>query len=639
MNDDQVQDAREQGEAPGRPAKAGLFRWKAIVPMLVFAVLLVIFWLFYVDRVIRKTIEFVGTEIVGAKVELASARLRLVQADLVLRGLQVTDPNQPMRNLVEVPELVADLNGRALLSKKAVVETLAVRGMRFGTPRRTSGAIENPSPTTGLVTRRVVDWANAIPVPTLDFAGLAGTVVRVEAINADSLHSLRQARLIQAAGDSIRTALEARIRGLDPQPVIDSARALVARLEGTDPRRLNAAQTASTVAEARSTIQRVTRTKDDVTAAKAAADSGVADLRALVAGMDSARQADYAYARGLLNIPSLAAPDVSMSLFGTMMIERLKPILYWVNLAEQYIPPGLDPRRDPGPERFRMAGTVYRFPFQHAWPAFLLEHGEADLAIGGESVAAGAYRAVVTGATTEPSVYGRPMVFSAGRTSDVGPRDLRIGGMMDRVGAPRDSLMALIPGVSFGTIPIGAANASLDLGSSLLELALTRSGEELGGLYRVTSDAVRWQRAGDSAAAAAAPIGSTAWAEGILWRSISTVPNVAIEARISGTLAAPRFALSSNVGDAVSASLRQALGQEVQRAEAQARAQVDRMVNEQAARVRSQLTQLETDLSQRLGAQREQLAQAEQQLQQQVDRLTQQVPGVRLPGGIRLPRP
>jgi uncharacterized protein (TIGR03545 family) len=615
-----------------------LFRWKAIVPMLVFAVLLAVFWVFYVDRAIRKAIEFVGTEIVGAKVELESARLRLVQADLVLKGLQVTDPNQPMRNLFEIPELVADLNGRALLSKKVVVETLAVRGMRFGTPRQTSGAIENPSPATGLVTRRVLDWANGIPVPTLDLAGLAGTVVRVEAINADSLRTLRQARLVQAAADSTRSALEARIRGLDPQPVIDSARALVTQLQGTDPRRMSAAQAATTAAGARSTIQRVTRTKDDVIAAKAAVDSGVAALRGLVGQMDEARQADYAYARGLLNIPSLAPPDISMSLFGAMAIERLKPVLYWVHLAEQYIPPGLDPRRDPGPERLRMAGTTYRFPFQHAWPAFLLEHADADLAIGGETVVAGAYRAVVTGATTEPTVYGRPMYFSAGRTSNVGPRDLRVGGMMDRVGAPRDSVTALVPGVTLPAIPIGGANATLDLGRSTLELVQTRSGAALDGIYRVTSDAVQWRRTGDSAVAAAAPMGSRAWAEGLLWRAISSVPNVSIEARIGGTLEAPRFALSSNVGDAVSASLRQALGQEVQRAEAQARAQVDRLVAEQTARARAQLTQIETELAQRLGVQQGQLAQVEQELRQQVTRLTQQVPGVQLPGGIRLPR-
>jgi uncharacterized protein (TIGR03545 family) len=616
-----------------------LFRWKAIVPMLLLVVVITAAWALYVDVAIRRAIEFVGTELVGAKVELASARLRLLNADLVLKGLQVTDPNAPMTNLVEVPEMVADLNGRALLSTKVVVETLAVRGMRFGTPRRTSGALKDAPPTSGLVTRRVLAWADGIPVPTLDLAGLAGTVVRVDAISADSLRTTREARAAQAAADSMRSALETQVRAIEPQPLIDTVRALVARLQGSDPRRMNAAQIATTANDARQMVQRVNQAKERVLALKAAADSSVRRTQGLVRTLDEARQADYAYARGLLNVPSLAGPDISMALFGRMAIERLKPVLYWVHMAEQYVPPGLDPRRSRGPERARMSGTTYTFPQQRTWPQFLLERGEVDLAIGGEAVAAGAYTARITGATTEPTVYGRPMLFSASRTSNVGPRDLRIGGMMDRVGAPRDSLNALVPGVAIPPIAIGAANATLDMGRSTIELRLTRSGDQLAGLYRMTSDSVRWRRAADSAGmATAAPVGSRAWAEGLLWRSLSALSGVTIEAGISGTLDAPRFTLASNVGTAVSTGLQQALGEEIRRAEAQARAQVDRAVNEQVARVRAQLMQMETLIAQRLGAQQEQLARAEQELRQQVDRLTQQVPGIRLPGGVRLPR-
>lgn len=181
-----------------------LFRWKAIVPMVLAAVIIVVAWMLLIDHAIRRAIEVVGTELVGAKVELSSARLRLTHADLVLRGLRVTDPNAPMTNLVEVAEMVANLNGRALLAKKAVVETLAVRGVRFGTPRTTSGAVSKQGSQAASVTRRITDWAGSIPLPTLDLSGLVGTVVKVGAVNADSLRTLRLARSLQASGDSAR---------------------------------------------------------------------------------------------------------------------------------------------------------------------------------------------------------------------------------------------------------------------------------------------------------------------------------------------------------------------------------------------------------------------------------------------------
>src|SRR5262245_20279098 len=144
-----------------------LFRWKAIVPMLLAAALMSVAWILLIDGALRRGIEWVGTELVGAKVELASARLRLRHGDLVLKGLQVTDPQSPMKNMVEIPEMVLDLDNRALLDKKAVIETLAVRGVRFGTPRQTSGALPDLPPTAGLVTRRVMNWADQVPVPSL----------------------------------------------------------------------------------------------------------------------------------------------------------------------------------------------------------------------------------------------------------------------------------------------------------------------------------------------------------------------------------------------------------------------------------------------------------------------------------------
>lgn len=619
-----------------------LFRWKAIVPMLLLAIIVTVVWLLFVDRIIRKSIEFVGTELVGAKVELASATLRLRQGDLVLKGLQVTNPNAPMTNLMDIPEMTADLNVRALLLKKAVVESLVVHGVRFGTPRQTSGALPDLPPTAGLVTRRVLAWANSIPVPTLDLAGVVGTVVRIPAISADSLRTLREGRAAVARADSLRTAWEQSLRGLDPRPQIDSARALATRLQATDPRSLNAAQLATTANDIRTSVNGLKDLETRLASARSGVDSSLAAVKGSVSALDAARQADYNYARGLVHIPSLAGPDVSMALFGDMMKERLKPVLYWIGIAEEHVPPGLDPRRQQGAKRLRMDGTDYIFPLEHALPQFLVERAEADLAIGGQTVAAGAYRAEVRGATNEPAVYGRPLFFSAARTSTVGPRDLSVRGMMDRTGRiALDSLNALVPDIQLAAIPIPKAAANLDFGdSAVVTLGLKREGTDLRGVMEFHSEAVHWRRDADSAATTgpAPRLGSKEWAEGLLWRSISSIRNVGIQASIGGSLTSPSLSVSSNVGDAVSASLRRELGAELQRAEQSIRAEVDKQINAVTTQARAKATELETMVAQRLGVPSDQLKQVQAELEQQLGRYTQ-VPGVRLPNIPGIPRP
>ncbi len=618
-----------------------VFRWKAIVPMGLVAIAVVVLWRLFLNAAIRRTVEIVGTEVVGARVDLASARFRLRAADLVLRGLEVTNPDAPMTNLVEIEEIVLDLGGRALLERKAVIQTAAARRVRFGTPRRTSGAIERPSPKTGLAARRAQDWANRIPVPQLDLTSIAGTVVNMPAIDAESLRTPREARAIAARADSLRTAWLAELRSLDAQPAIDTARALTERLRTEDPRRVGPQGVAQHVARVGALTRQLQQARDRLQVLQRTVAAGVDSTRGAVARLEQSRAADYAFARSLVRIPSFAAPDISAALFGEMARERLKPVMHWLNVAEEYTPAGLRPSRDPGPRRARMDGTTFRFPRTHEYPTFLVEQAAADLAVGGGTVAAGAYAARLTGFTTQPAVYGRPMTFSARRVSDVGPRELRVAGASDRTGAtPRDSLDAHVGGVTLPDISVPAARgARLAFGPSTVDLGFARTGAEINGYWRVRAPNATWTRSADSGSAGPAPrVGSEAWAEALVWRAISGVRDVVIEARFHGLLTSPALQLSTNVGTAVADAVRRELGAEIDRVERQVRGEVDRRIAAATAEARARAAALETEVQARAAAVQQQLDEARQQLEQRL-REMQDRAGLRLPGGIRLPRP
>ena len=80
-------------------------RWGGLVAFLVVVGLVAGFWFLFVDGIVEEVIEDQGTRAVGAKVELASADLSLLPAGLTLVGLQVTNPDAPMTNVVEIGRL------------------------------------------------------------------------------------------------------------------------------------------------------------------------------------------------------------------------------------------------------------------------------------------------------------------------------------------------------------------------------------------------------------------------------------------------------------------------------------------------------------------------------------------------------
>ncbi|MBI4420755.1 MAG: hypothetical protein HY560_08015, partial [Gemmatimonadetes bacterium] len=417
-----------------------LFRWKAIIPLVLLAALMALGWVFYADWAVERAVERVGAEIVGARVDLAGAAIRLGRGSVVLRGLQVTDPGSPMQNLVEAEEIVAAISPLPLLEKKVVIDSVAGRGVRFGTPRKMSGALPRPSATTGLVARRISEWADQIRIPSFSLAGL-GQAVNIPAISTDSLRTLAQARAVTGAADSARRGWEQQLQGMDPRPQIDSARALADRLKGADLRSLGVQGARQEVTSARATVEALNRTIGRVKALEQSVSSGVASLKSTVAALDQARQADYAFARGLVKLPSLDAPDISPALFAEVGLEHLKPMLYWLAVAEHYLPPGLDPRARSGPDRVRAAGLTVQFPRARAYPGFLLRYADADLTLGGENVAAGTYRAQLAGLTTEPALYGRPLQLVVQRTGGrAGPQGARAFAQLDHTRVPlRDS--------------------------------------------------------------------------------------------------------------------------------------------------------------------------------------------------------
>lgn len=116
-------------------------RWQGVIVFVVFSLTLSALSLFFIDSLIERIIEEVGTSIVGAKVELDHADLSFFYAGLTLTRLQVTNPDKPMTNAVEIDHAVFFFDGPKLLIRKLNIGEMTVKGVRLNTPRETSGEI------------------------------------------------------------------------------------------------------------------------------------------------------------------------------------------------------------------------------------------------------------------------------------------------------------------------------------------------------------------------------------------------------------------------------------------------------------------------------------------------------------------
>lgn len=301
--------------------------------------------------------------------------------------------------------------------------------------------------------------------------------------------------------------------------------------------------------------------------------------------------------------------------------------MYWLRMAEQYVPPGVERQMRPGPKRARAAGTDVIFPKARTYPDFLTRLAEVTLAIGGEGAAAGDYTARVVGITTQPAIYGAPTRFLVTRTKGrVGPRDARITGALDHRGAPvRDSVSARFNGIPLPVVPLAGLGASVALGDGFSELLLARVGDTLGGRWLWRSNTVQWTRDSTSQPRATSP--AMRLVEDAIWRAVSRVDSVEIEVRFTGSLKKPALAIRTNIADAVGDALRDQLGEEVRRAEEQVRARVDALVDAKVAEARAKADEVKTEVEQRIAAERARLETQRAALEQKLRDLVR-IPGI-----------
>ena len=334
-------------------------------------------------------------------------------------------------------------------------------------------------------------WAKQFDVPLLSFTPI--DTIKSIILDPGQLASVKAAIALGQHADSTRITLERGFGSLPIQQTLDSSRALLTRLQGTNVRTLgiNGARTA--VNDVRRATARVDSLKKQIEALATTARVAIDSLQGGLRAVDDARRSDYDFARRLIKLPSVDAPDVGAALFGKVTIDKVQQALYWTALARQYIPPGLLPRQTAGPPRLRAAGTTVHFVKPEAFPRFLLRRADVDVTIS-DGPARGKYIAAVTDATTEPALVGKPTLFAIRRVaSSTGLDSLRITGVLDHVRArPRDVLTVDAGGVDLPTLPIPGLPYRADPGRGSSTLRLTIDGDQLDARWGLASGKLGW---------------------------------------------------------------------------------------------------------------------------------------------------
>ena len=591
-----------------------VFRWRGIIPLTVGLVLLLIGWLVFGEPIVEDTTEEALTKALGTQVDIDEFLIDELRTTVVMRGVAVAHPFDPNRNLLEAGTLRFEFEAEPLLEKKLIVKRLGLTDVRTGTRRTTPARPVEGGGFAPSALRELDRWANQFRVPLLSLTPI--DTIRAIALDPTQLRTVSEALALSQRADSARLALTADYQNLRIQETLDSARALVARIQATNPRTLGVVGVNAAVSDIRRTAARVDSTRRRVEGLAQGARASVGVLEQGVRSLDDARRADYAFARGLLKLPTFDAPEIGAALFGDVTIDKFQQTLYWTTLARRYAPPGLLPRRTAGPERLRRSGTTVHFVERDAWPRLLIRRADVAMSIDA-GAGRGAYTLALSDATTEPAIVGRPTLFALRRTASGSDLEsLLVTGNLDHARAqPRDAISATASGVRLPSFPLPMLPLRADAGRGTSELRVVLDGDQISARWAVRSSDVSW--AVDSARAR-----SLNTLETLVSRVITGLNDLEVTAELTGAVRAPTLTVRSNLDREIAARIRTVAGEEVARAEQRVRAEVDRIVEEKTAPVRARIAEMRTEGETRVAEARARLDAERAKLDEQVRTIT-----------------
>jgi uncharacterized protein (TIGR03545 family) len=532
-----------------------MIRWSGLIVFIVIVGLITVFSFFFLDGIVKGIIEDRASLAVGAKVEIGDLRFKIFGLSVDIQKLQVANPEEPMRNSVEIGTLAFDLGAVPLLKKKIAIERMKVLNLAWNTPRKTSGALpprlqkkleaqKKPSDLGVKAEKRIEDCV--LP----NFSILADLKKRSpeELLKGVNLQSVALLGDYPKKLSSAKEAWEKRLKALPTREEIEKDVKSFQALKDQRPRDLT--QLPAYLEKLNALQKKINDTQKTLTTAQQEFQTEMNQLKTSLQEVEKLKDADVKTVMAKLGVQIPSATDLICVLLGKEVAHKVNWALGMYRKLSQYTSNGKPKEEKEKPKPVpRMKGMDVRFPITRGYPDFLLELAEfsarPDVKKAPGVFAFERLAGELRGLTSHPALYGKPTLFKL-NGSMVGnlAKDFALAGLFDHrkaVAEDRIDLHVKELRVERSGTP-DPQESPLRLASALLNVngSLRVKGEGLDG--RVLLDVLNPKVA----------VGSSAAILGDLLKNLGSFD---LSLAIAGTLDQPTLGLSSSATKTLTSGL------------------------------------------------------------------------------------
>jgi uncharacterized protein (TIGR03545 family) len=557
----------------------GIIRFKFVIPLAIACGAIFLYTVLFLDQHLRWIAAKYATQLNGAEVNIGSVRTSISGLSLELQKVQLTDPDRPTHNRLEIGKVRFDLGTMGLIQSKFIIEDASVHDIRMSSERRKPGYVLPPPPPAPGLKEQAVELLKPIPqelmtnaMSVLEEKGLKNPL---EGIKWEELPSAQALSALNVAWQQKQQTLQQTIDSLPKASELNQLKAEISALK-----------TPQTVEQVKETLAKVDaikkRTEQDVAKVKAAAKTLQTegdDFTKQVKNLGSAVNQDVALLSQRLKLPDLDFKELPEEIAGPI-VKR------YVGILEGYygrIKPYIESDERKVPSRpLRYAGTNFTFPVRNGLPAFWLK----NMQISSKETADGPLADMLgklTNLSSTPALVAAPTRFSfEGSFRGAGIEGLKGDVTLDhRSVLARDEFKLAIArfpvderilasskdfSIKYGKA-FGSTNMAFMLQGEKAQLSIETRIRELTWQIDAVNERVK----------------------NLLTTSLLPLKEFSIDATAEGPFSQLNWQFSSNVADQLRIGLRQALARQLTELQDRLKAELDKRLTAEQAKLEAEM--------------------------------------------------
>jgi len=395
-------------------------RWSGLIPFAVIVGSLCVLFILFIDTLIENGIEAAGSDIMGAKVELGNADFSFFPLGVSLNNLQVTNPDAPMSNIVEIDNIAFAMDGSYLIRRKLLINEMNIDGLYLNTPRKYSGAIAKTKKSTLATESKKTDKKSEVKLPSFEMPDV-DDILKKEPLKVDKAANILKTNISETkqSWDNLKTALP-------DQKRLDSHKTRFNEIRNFNDKDIKNLKVA---------IDKFKTLKVDI-----AKDSALfqqtqnqikkdtSQLNSELKMLISSSKEDYKHLLSKYSLSTEGATNIGALFFGDKAKTWSDTAIYWYNKLQPFISKIELSAGENKHKPKRGAGKNIHFTEYHPRPDFLIKKARASV-----ELEAGKLSGEVLNITSQQPIVGKPITFSFNANKMQRIKSLKLNGEFNRL--------------------------------------------------------------------------------------------------------------------------------------------------------------------------------------------------------------